>query len=719
MMAETGIEFPLVEADAGATGLPDASFDLVVSEYGASIWVDPYRWIPEAARLLRPAAGSCSSRNSTLVILCSDDDGRCVERARQRPQFGHAPLRVAGRDGVEFHLPHGEWIDLLRANGFEIERLIEIQAPADAETHQLLLLRHRRVGEAVALRGDLGRAQDDRLIVLASTSPQRRAILEQLRHPVRRRRARLRRGARRTSRSSTRPARHARSTAASTPVLGVDTEVLLDGELLGKPANAADAERMLERLSGRTHEVVLGSLPAHAGVGGAARRDDARHLPRLTPRDLAHYLAAGEWEGRAGAYAIQGLGASLVERIEGDYLNVVGLPGALLVVCSRALPGRLRVRLMPRVHDDELDIDEPTRASAAARAVPRVGRASARARRRRHGRTSIYRLGDELSVRLPRRECEQAEHRPSACSRAWRRTLAVARSRASSHAARRAAAIPWHWSVVDVARGRARRRGRLPADDVGRRSSRSLQAVDAQDAPEPAGGRGKPLAARDRWVRGRARARRRTGRRRALARGGARAGVGPDRRVWIHCDLDRRNVLAAGRTPRRRCSTGASAGAGDPAVDVHGGLEAGRRATSATGSASSCQIDDATWLRAQGWCVSQALIALGYYTPESNPPIHAEATRWLAEVLARLEWPRLDGHLQLPHGLRRPRHGGRPRHREHARLRPRARDRALASRRWSRSTSAPATCTRSASRRSACSAARPGRSARSGRSRTA
>jgi SAM-dependent methyltransferase len=74
MMAETGIEFPLVEADAAVTGLPDASADLIVSEYGASIWVDPYRWIPEAARLLRTGGRLAFLRNSTLVILCSDDD---------------------------------------------------------------------------------------------------------------------------------------------------------------------------------------------------------------------------------------------------------------------------------------------------------------------------------------------------------------------------------------------------------------------------------------------------------------------------------------------------------------------------------------------------------------------------------------------------------------------------------------------------------------------
>jgi SAM-dependent methyltransferase len=134
MMEQTGIEFPLVEADAAETGLPDASFDIVHSEYGASIWVDPYRWIPEAARLLRPGGRLVFLRNSTLVILCGIEEGGTSETL-QRPQFGMHRFEWPDETGVEFHLAHGEWIDLLRANGFEIERLVEVQAPADAETH--------------------------------------------------------------------------------------------------------------------------------------------------------------------------------------------------------------------------------------------------------------------------------------------------------------------------------------------------------------------------------------------------------------------------------------------------------------------------------------------------------------------------------------------------------------------------------------------------------
>ena len=123
-------------------------------------------------------------------------------------------------------------------------------------------------------------------------------------------------------------------------MLGVDTIVRCNGEVIGKPGDATDAERMLELLSGRTHEVVSGlclRTPAWEELHSATTRVTFREL---TPRDLGHYLASGEWEGRAGAYAIQGLGTVLVERIEGDYLNVVGLPGALLVrLLATRFPG--------------------------------------------------------------------------------------------------------------------------------------------------------------------------------------------------------------------------------------------------------------------------------------------------------------------------------------------------------------------------------------------
>lgn len=127
-----GIEF--VEAFGEDVPLPDDSFDLAFSEYGASIWADPDKWIAEAARLLRPGGELFFLRNSTLAILCSPDDDSPAVETLQRPEFGMREFQWPD-SGIEYHLPHGEWIRLLRSNGFEILDLIEIQAPADAETH--------------------------------------------------------------------------------------------------------------------------------------------------------------------------------------------------------------------------------------------------------------------------------------------------------------------------------------------------------------------------------------------------------------------------------------------------------------------------------------------------------------------------------------------------------------------------------------------------------
>ncbi len=133
---ELGIEMELIEANAEDVPLPDASFDLALSEYGASIWCDPYKWIPEAARLLRPGGELVFLRNSTLMILCSPDEGNVGEQLL-RPQFGMHRFEWPGEnDGVEFQLPHGEWIRVLRENGFDIEGLREIQASESAKDHQ-------------------------------------------------------------------------------------------------------------------------------------------------------------------------------------------------------------------------------------------------------------------------------------------------------------------------------------------------------------------------------------------------------------------------------------------------------------------------------------------------------------------------------------------------------------------------------------------------------
>ncbi len=190
----------------------------------------------------------------------------------------------------------------------------------------------------MAARGDLDGAEA-RVIVLASTSPQRRAILTQLGisfqvvapefaeqpggDPVEQ------------------AAGKARSIAGTgSRVLGVDTVVESRGGQLGKPTDAADARRMLSVLSGETHEVVSGLCLRTSEWEELHRGTTRVRFRTLTDEDVSRYLGSGEWEGRAGAYAIQGLGASLVEWIDGDYLNVVGLPGALLVrLLAARFPG--------------------------------------------------------------------------------------------------------------------------------------------------------------------------------------------------------------------------------------------------------------------------------------------------------------------------------------------------------------------------------------------
>jgi septum formation protein len=183
-------------------------------------------------------------------------------------------------------------------------------------------------------------------LLLASRSPQRRAILEQLAIPfeavVPRYEEELT-GAdpvAEVERHAQGKARSLAGIAGDQPVLGVDTEVVLHGRVYGKPADEAEAEAMLDELSGKTHEVVSGLClltPAWEEVRHAVTRVSFR---TLTPRELGLYVVSEEWRERAGGYAIQGLGAALVERIEGDYLNVVGLPAALLVgLLAERFPG--------------------------------------------------------------------------------------------------------------------------------------------------------------------------------------------------------------------------------------------------------------------------------------------------------------------------------------------------------------------------------------------
>jgi septum formation protein len=179
-------------------------------------------------------------------------------------------------------------------------------------------------------------------LILASASPRRKAILEQLGvaftvevpgveeltsgEP----REVVVENALRKARAVARPGE---------TVLGADTEVILDGEVLGKPADRAAAAALLRRLSGRDHEVMSGIAVCDDGAERTAVAVTRVRFRELEPADVDWYVASGEWEGVAGGYMIQGRGAALVESIEGDYWNVVGLPVPALL---RLMPDILR-----------------------------------------------------------------------------------------------------------------------------------------------------------------------------------------------------------------------------------------------------------------------------------------------------------------------------------------------------------------------------------------
>jgi len=135
MQREFGLEFPLLHGNAEEVPLPDASFDLAISEYGASIWCDPYRWIPEASRLLRPGGRLIFLVNGVLAMLTIPEAENAASGDRLlRPYFGMLRFEWPDDDSVEFHLPHGELIRLLREHGLAVEELIEIQPPEGSTT---------------------------------------------------------------------------------------------------------------------------------------------------------------------------------------------------------------------------------------------------------------------------------------------------------------------------------------------------------------------------------------------------------------------------------------------------------------------------------------------------------------------------------------------------------------------------------------------------------
>ncbi len=132
---QLGLFFPLIEASAEAVPLRDGLFDLVVSEYGASLWCDPARWVPEAARLLKPGGRLVFLTNSVLATLTVPPDSGFAEERLLRSQREIYRVQWPG-GGIEYHPSHGEWVHILRANGFEVDALHELYPPADATTHQ-------------------------------------------------------------------------------------------------------------------------------------------------------------------------------------------------------------------------------------------------------------------------------------------------------------------------------------------------------------------------------------------------------------------------------------------------------------------------------------------------------------------------------------------------------------------------------------------------------
>jgi aminoglycoside phosphotransferase (APT) family kinase protein len=281
-----------------------------------------------------------------------------------------------------------------------------------------------------------------------------------------------------------------------------------------------------------------------------------------------------------------------------------------------------------RVHADELDVDETLVRALLAEQFP--GWADLPLERAGDGTVNvIYRLGEELSVRIPRRDGPETE---DDLEFRWLPLLApqlpVAIPRPVARG-RPGAGYPWFWSVHTWLQGDLPTGPLAVADVAGLVSA--LQRIELPAAPEPAYGRGRPLADRDAYVRA------------ALERVDAPGALELWERVvsapgwehepvWVHADLDRRNVLVRDGRLAAVLDWG-GVGVGDPAVDVMVAwklvdAEERERFRELVG------VDDATWLRAQGWVVSQALSALGYYTLDTNPAIVGEATRWLAEVLA-------------------------------------------------------------------------------------
>ena len=328
--------------------MPDESFDLALSEYGASIWCDPCKWIPRRR--------GCSGPGGELVFLCNATAGRALLARRAGRKGGraaaaaavrHAPARLADEDeGVEFQMSHGE-MDAALAGQRVRGRGPLRSSTRRSETRRSTVLRlgTGRMGAEVARPRRSGRpasagerpagAADHPRFALAPAARDPRAA----RHPVRRRPAEVR-GARRRStraRGGEGALRRGRGPAGA--------RRRHRGRRRRRGARQAGRRRPRRRRcwsgcpGGRTRSSRAFAF-AHARGRSCTRETTRVTFRPLTARDLAHYIGSGEWQDRAGGYAIQGLGGSLVERLEGDYLNVVGLPAALLVrLLAARFPG--------------------------------------------------------------------------------------------------------------------------------------------------------------------------------------------------------------------------------------------------------------------------------------------------------------------------------------------------------------------------------------------
>lgn len=128
------LDIDFVQASGEALPFEDASFDLAISEYGVCLWCDPYLWVPEAARVLRPGGELIFLTNGLLNVLCLDEEGAKTTPTLARPLFGLHRMEWPDDNSVDFHLPHSAWIDLLNRHGLQVERLLELRAPMDATT---------------------------------------------------------------------------------------------------------------------------------------------------------------------------------------------------------------------------------------------------------------------------------------------------------------------------------------------------------------------------------------------------------------------------------------------------------------------------------------------------------------------------------------------------------------------------------------------------------